>query len=209
MAITVKPISQALRGGYRVVDYEAYQDGTLAYIGSLRMPLTWAADAVTRKLLATATQRLAAQGGEAQDISGIMGQELASADVDPLNSLSDEELRTRRRRELQTALNTYLAVKPDGTDRYTGLMMLKMSRVKDGLDNAVAAGATLAQAQQDLLDRLNLCEAQFIGPVTAYFGTLSDAIDAGTREELLAMTGFDFSSFEAADPDIKLKELEV
>lgn len=209
MAITVKPISQAERDGYRVVDYEAYQDGALAYTGALRFPLTATAETVSRKLLTTATQRLAAQGGEAQDISGILGQELASADVDPLNSLSDEELRTRRRRELQTALNSYLEVKADGTDRYTSLMMLKMARVKDGLDAAVAAGGTLTQAQQDLLDRLNLCETQFIGPVTAYFGTLSDAIDAATREELLAMTGFDFSQFEAADPDIKLKELEV
>ncbi|MCB2190361.1 MAG: hypothetical protein KQI62_02275 [Deltaproteobacteria bacterium] len=209
MAITVKPISQVERGGFRVVNYEAYQDGALAYTGALRVPLTWDADAVARKLLSTATQRLTAQGGETQDISALIDQELGAADVNPINSLSDEDLRTQRRRELQTALNTYLAVKPDGTDRYTGLMMLKMARVKDGLDAAVAADATLDAGQQALLDRLNLCETQFIAPVTAYFGTLSDAIDAGTREELLAMTSFDFSSFEAADPDIKLKELEV
>ncbi|MFH2126351.1 MAG: hypothetical protein ABIK12_07520, partial [Pseudomonadota bacterium] len=105
MAITVKVVSQVERGGYRVVSYEAYQDGELAYAAALRVPLTWAADAVTRKLLASATQRLAAQAAATQDISAIVGQELGSADVDPLNSLGDEELRLRCKRELQAALN--------------------------------------------------------------------------------------------------------
>lgn len=207
MAITVKPISQVERGGYRVVSYEAYQDGALAYTGALRLPLTADADMVTRKLLATATQRLAAQGGEPQDISALLGQELGAADVDPLNSLSDEELSLRRKRELQAALNSYLSKQADGTDRYTPYMIVAMSRAKDALDAAVAGGFSLTTGQQDLLDRLTLCETGFIGSVNTHYATQAAAIAAADRAALLAMTDFGFSQFDAADPDITMDEL--
>jgi|GEM_PF-4651020 len=211
MGITVKIIDKKeWPGGYEI-HYQKFLNGELvAPLEKVAFSRSTPVEEGKRLIKGYVEAMAAEEAMDVPDWSSEMGQEFALTDLAPTPILTLAEAQTAKQAKLDLDLNTYLAVKPDGRPRYPVQQLIAMLASRMEATDQLAKNPAQAKVD-DLTSRDKKIKDvwSWINTVFTHYGQARYMIYAAQTTGALTEVAWDFSQFDATDPDVTTPEIWV